>query len=82
MCYLQVFSKFFTKMALTSIQDRAIDLVSPIKYHQSYTLTDEHGPLKVTYAIAGAPIGEDAPTILLCGGMLGTRYGKLTRASL
>jgi len=62
--------------AVPSASDTAIDLVSPIKFHQSFTLlaTEKHGPLKVTYAIAGVPIGEDAPTIFFCGGMFGSRY--------
>lgn len=54
----------------------AIKFVSPVKFHQSFTLpgTDEHGLLKVTYAIAGVEIGEDAPTILFCAGMFGSRW--------
>ncbi|TVY19414.1 hypothetical protein LARI1_G002554 [Lachnellula arida] len=63
-------------MTLTPIQERVIELVSPIKFHQSFTLpeTDKHGALKVTYAVSGIPLGEDAPTILFCGGMFGSRW--------
>ncbi|TVY48735.1 hypothetical protein LOCC1_G002323 [Lachnellula occidentalis] len=63
-------------MTLTPVQERVIELVSPIKFHQSFTLseTETHEALKVTYAISGIPIGEDAPTILFCGGMFGSRW--------
>jgi hypothetical protein len=68
--------KMDSAAASASAWDTAIDLVSPIKFHQKFTLpeTDKHGPLKVTYAIAGVPVGEDAPTIFFCGGMFGSRY--------
>lgn len=62
--------------AAASASDTAIDLVSPIKFHQSFTIpvTDKHGRLKVTYSISGVPIGEYAPTVFFCGGMFGSRY--------
>lgn len=65
-------------MELTPNQERAIELLSPIKYHQSYTLprTETRGTLKVTYAIIRPPLGEDAPTILFCMRMGFTRYSK------
>ena len=48
----------------------------PEKFDQVFTVpgTDEHGPLKVTYAIGGPEDGEDVPTILFCAGMLATRW--------
>jgi hypothetical protein len=48
----------------------------PQKFHRVFTLlgTDEHGPLKVTYAIGGPEHGKDVPTILFCAGMLATRW--------
>lgn len=63
-------------MTLTPVQECVIESVSPIKFHQSFTLpeTDKHGALKVTYAVSGIPLGEDAPTILFCGGMFGSRW--------
>ncbi|TVY56671.1 hypothetical protein LCER1_G002440, partial [Lachnellula cervina] len=63
-------------MTLTPVQERVIESVSPIKFHQSFTLpeTDKHGALKVTHAVSGIPLGEDAPTILFCGGMFGSRW--------
>ena len=63
-------------MTLTPIQEHVIELVSPIKFHQSFILpaTDTHGALKVSYAVSGIPVGEDAPTIMFCGGMFGSRW--------
>ncbi|TVY33189.1 hypothetical protein LSUB1_G006335, partial [Lachnellula subtilissima] len=64
------------EMTLSPVQEHVIEFVSPIKFHQSFTLpaTDTHGALKVTYAVSGIPVGEDAPTILFCGGMFGSRW--------
>lgn len=60
-----------------SAEVQAIELIAPRKYHQSFKIpaTATHGPLRVTYAIAGvADGGEDTPTILFCGGMFGSRW--------
>lgn len=66
------------KMA-SSPHIQAIELVSPWKFHQIFTVpaTDTHGLLKVTYSIAGIEIGDEAPTILFCGGMFGSRWQAL-----
>ncbi len=57
-------------------EEQAILLVAPRKFHQIFTLpaTDKHGQMKVTYAIAGPELGEDAPTVFFCGAMFGTRW--------
>ncbi len=59
-----------------SPEEQAIIITASRKLHQIFTLqaTDQHGPLKVTYSIAGPDIGEDVPTILFCAGMFGTRW--------
>ncbi|TVY85458.1 hypothetical protein LSUE1_G000138 [Lachnellula suecica] len=59
-----------------SPEDLVAGTLSQIKYHQIFTLpaTDSHGPLKVTYALAGVSLTEDAPTILFCGGMFADRW--------
>jgi hypothetical protein len=56
-------------------EEEAIKIISPRKYHRLFNLpaTENHGPLKVSYAIAG-PEDGDVPTILLCGGMFCTRW--------
>ncbi len=58
-----------------SLEEQAVILTSPIKFHQIFTLpaTDNHGPLKITYSIAGPQYG-DVPTVLFIGGMFGTRW--------
>ncbi|KAH6670447.1 Alpha/Beta hydrolase protein [Halenospora varia] len=59
-----------------SPKDKAYLLISPITYHQSFTVpaTSTHEALKVSYAVVGRPLGEDAPTILFCAGMFGSRW--------
>jgi len=59
-----------------SPEEQAIELIAPRKFHQIFTLpaTENHGPLKVTYSVLGPPVGEDAPTVVFCGGMFGSRY--------
>jgi len=62
-------------ISLSPQEEEAIKLISPRKFHRLFTLpaTENHGPLKVSYAIAG-PEDGDVPTILLCGGMFCTRW--------
>ncbi|KAL2070844.1 hypothetical protein VTL71DRAFT_13870 [Oculimacula yallundae] len=59
-----------------SAEEQAMNIISHRKFHRIFTLpaTSTHGPLKVTYGVAGPDIGEDAPTILYVGGMFGSRY--------
>ena len=59
-----------------SAEEQAIDLIAPRKFHQRFTLpaTSDHGPLRVTFGIAGKEEGDDTPTILFCGGMFGSRW--------
>lgn len=59
-----------------SAEEQAIELIAPRKYHQCFKVpaTASHGPLRVTYGIAGIIDGEDVPTILFCGGMFGSRW--------
>jgi hypothetical protein len=70
----QVFPR---KMAidLSPQEEEAIKIISPEKFHRLFTLpaTENHGLLKVSYAVAG-PEGKDIPTILFCGGMFCTRW--------
>ena len=65
-------------MSSASKEDQAIEIIAPRKFHRLFTTpaTDERGPLKVSYSIAGVDVGEgdDVPTILFCGGMFGTRW--------
>ncbi|KAF4633243.1 hypothetical protein G7Y89_g4874 [Cudoniella acicularis] len=63
-------------MASKPPKDQAYEIISPIRFHQSFKIpaTDSHGPLKVSYAIAGKPLGGDVPTILFCAGMFGSRW--------
>ena len=65
-----------TSPPVKSVEEQAIELIAPRKYHQVFTLpaTSEHGPLRVTYAIAGVEHGDDVPTIVFCGGMFGSRW--------
>jgi hypothetical protein len=60
---------------LSPQEEEAIKIISSQKFHRLFTLaaTENHGPLKVTYAIAG-PEDGDIPTILFCGGMFCTRW--------
>lgn len=60
---------------LSPQEEEAIKIISPRKFHRLFTLpgTENHGPLKVSYAIAGLEDG-DVPTILFCGGMFCTRW--------
>ena len=57
-------------------EEQAVELIAQRKFHQIFTLpaTGSHGPLKVTYSILGPPVEEDAPTVVFCGGMFGSRY--------
>lgn len=59
-----------------SLECQAMTALSPRKFHRIFKVpaTVTHGPLNVTYSIAGVEKGEDIPTILFCGGMFGTRY--------
>lgn len=61
---------------ISLIEEQALEAIAPRKLHQIFTLpaTDDHGPLKVSYAIAGPELGEEVPTIFFCGGMFGTRW--------
>ncbi|KAH8753682.1 Alpha/Beta hydrolase protein [Hyaloscypha finlandica] len=60
---------------LSPQEEEVIKIISPIKFHRLFTLpaTENHGPLKVSYSIAG-PEDGDVPTILLVGGMAHTRW--------
>jgi hypothetical protein len=60
----------------SQLEVQAITALAPRKFHQLFTTppTESHGPLKVTYSIAGVEKGVDVPTILFCGGMFGTRW--------
>ena len=62
--------------ATKSPEEQAIELIARRKFHQIFTLpaTENHGPLKVTYSMLGPPVGEDAHTVVFCGGMFGSRY--------
>jgi hypothetical protein len=59
-----------------SVEEQAIELIAPRKFHQSFKIpaTATQGPVKVTYGIAGKVDGDDVPTILFCGGMFGSRW--------
>jgi len=63
-------------MSSKSPEVEAIEITAPLKFHRLFTIpaNDKHGPLKVTYSIAGIDKGEDIPTVLFCGGMFGTRW--------
>jgi hypothetical protein len=58
-------------------QDEAeiIEYASNIAFHQQLSIpaTSDHGILRVTYAVVGVK-DEEAPTLLLCGGMFGGRW--------
>jgi hypothetical protein len=60
---------------LSPQEEEVIKIISPIKFHRLFTLpaTENHGPLKVSYSIAG-PEDGDVPTILHVGGMAHTRW--------
>ena len=60
---------------LSPNEEAAIKIVSPLKFHRLFNLpaTDDHGPLKVSYSIAG-PEDGDVPTCLFIGGMFCTRW--------
>jgi pimeloyl-ACP methyl ester carboxylesterase len=62
-------------LLLSSSQTLALTAISRISFHQSLSLpaTLSHGPLRVTYAISGSE-DENAPTVLLLGGMFGGRW--------
>ena len=59
-----------------STEVQASDLDVPEQFSRVFNVpaSDEHGPLTVTYAVAGPEHGEDIPTILFCCGMLATRW--------
>jgi len=63
-------------MALKSPKEQEFDILSPIKFHQSFKVppTESHGVLRVSYSITGIPLGQEAPTILFCAGMFGSRW--------
>lgn len=66
-------------MSSKSKELKAVELISPWKFHRIFTVraTEKHGPLKVTYSIGGVDVGDggqDIPTILFCGAMFGTRW--------
>ncbi|KAG0647982.1 hypothetical protein D0Z07_5873, partial [Hyphodiscus hymeniophilus] len=66
------------KMSSESKEMKAVELISPRKFHRIFTVPAavKHGPLKVSYSIAGLDLGEgvDVPNILWCGAMFGTRW--------
>lgn len=61
----------------------AIEYACSLRMHQFFTLppTDTHGPLRVTYAVAGLQ-NDDAPTILCIAGMFGGRWIALLQHHL
>lgn len=56
----------------------ALEYSAAARMHKSLTIpaTADHGPLRVTYAVAGVE-RDDAPTILLVPGMFGGRWWAL-----
>ncbi|KAI9048087.1 hypothetical protein LZ554_007883 [Drepanopeziza brunnea f. sp. 'monogermtubi'] len=64
-----------------NIKEQALELTQLSKFHRKFTLpgTSTHGELQVSYSIAGPDIGDDAPTILFCGGMFGMRWMAVTQ---
>ncbi|PVH84234.1 hypothetical protein DL98DRAFT_512624 [Cadophora sp. DSE1049] len=62
-------------------EEQANTLISQRKFHRLFTVpaTSTHEALKVSYGFAGPDIEEDAPTVLYCGGMFGTRYLGVTQ---
>jgi hypothetical protein len=63
-------------------EDFALQFTAAGWLHRALTvpLTDAHGPLRVTYSVAGLR-DEAAPLVLLCGGMFGGRWvGVLAHA--
>jgi len=75
--FRQINARACRKMSLnlSPQEEEVIKIISPIKFHRLFTLpaTENHGPLKVSYSIAG-PEDGDVPTILLVGGMAHTRW--------
>ena len=65
-------------MSSPSPEIQAIEKLASRKFHRIFTtpVTDEHGPLKVSYGIAGVDVGEgdDILNIFVCGGMFGKRH--------
>jgi hypothetical protein len=68
---------------LSPNEEAAIKIASPLKFHRLFTLpaTNDHGPLKVSYSIAG-PEDGDVPTILFIGGMFCTRWLNIVHEHL
>jgi hypothetical protein len=66
-------------MSLTDSETQVIEYVSASWLHRSFKLpaTDTHGPLRVTYAVAGLD-DANAKTVLLIGGMFGGRWLALS----
>lgn len=64
-----------SKTSSTSAETRAIEFLAHSRFHQSFWLpaTSQHGRMRVTYVVAGVE-DQDAPTMLLCGGMFGGRW--------
>jgi hypothetical protein len=63
-------------MPSKTLDIKAIELILRIKYHGLFTIpaTGKHGPLKISYSLAGTRDGTNVSTILFCGGMFGTRW--------
>jgi len=63
-------------MSSKSAKIQAIEIIAPRKFHRLFVVpaTESHGPLRVSYSIAGVEEGEDVETIMFCGGMFGTRW--------
>ncbi|KAI9744907.1 MAG: hypothetical protein M1818_001833 [Claussenomyces sp. TS43310] len=60
---------------LSPQEEEVIKIISPRKFHRVFTLpaTENHDPLKVSFALVG-PEDGDVPTILLCDGMFSSRW--------
>lgn len=66
-------------MAETTAEEQAVmAFCCASRFHQSIVLpaTDAHGPLRVTYAVAGSST-KDSPIMFFAGGMFGLRYQAL-----
>lgn len=61
--------------------NQAIEYCCDVRFHRSFVLpsTAAHGPLRVTYSVAGldGPEHGNVPTIVFINGMFGGRYGAL-----
>ena len=56
--------------------NQAIEYLAHCRFHRRFILpaTGEHEAFPVTYSDVGADGSDNVPTVLLIGGMYGTRY--------